>query len=321
MEHTIEELKKEHAKDLATLAREIEYKYRSRDVPTVVAIGLDQKGKATSTKVQALVGSQWTQFRPLPQPVRYAAAARIGHTIYVTGGEMPSGDLMVWTNAMISLSLGDDAKKEWVTEAPMPVAMAQHNSFVSDGKLYCVSGRCVQYYDPATKRWTVAQGVAANKGAIVTQQACVGHTDGRFCYLLGGLVDGEESDVCEVYDVSLNVWGSLPPLPMSRFSHRAFINNRGNIVVLGGLNRREFTRVVLEFNPATRTWSTLSWSLRNYRSDFALHYNAEDDALTLVGGQNGSNKPTRSVCVRLADGGVWKDLPPLPTAMRFVTYC
>jgi N-acetylneuraminic acid mutarotase len=98
--------------------------------------------------------NSWTGLERLPAPVAAAAAAALGSTIYVTGGQGEGrvSGRQVWAY--------DTSGTGWRTVAPLPAPRFNHSAVDLGGKLYVLGGFSggeehdeVFAYDPARDAW------------------------------------------------------------------------------------------------------------------------------------------------------------------------
>ncbi|HEY2428246.1 MAG TPA: hypothetical protein VGI06_04910, partial [Acidimicrobiales bacterium] len=165
-------------------------------------------------------GTTFTRLAALPQPVRYPAVAVLGGTVYVIGGELPSG------GDATTIQSVDPATGSVQIVGHLATGISHAAAVVLGGKLYVLGGRSGGHVsgtvsvDPATAAATpVAQlPVAVSDMAVAT----VGGTT----YLLGG-EDDAGHPVASVATVRL---GPSPAASAAGppFSGHLLIADRGN---------------------------------------------------------------------------------------------
>jgi N-acetylneuraminic acid mutarotase len=157
--------------------------------------GLPQSGDALAqVDVFHTSSSTWNSVAPLTTNRSDPAAAVIGSTIYVFGGNNNTGMLA-------SAEAYDTANPGlgWVPRASMPTARVGPRAGVINGKVYVVGGmdaslvqlRTVERYDPVSNSWSTAVPTnTAHHGGVG------GVSGGRF-YIIGGRDNGENTSVTE----------------------------------------------------------------------------------------------------------------------------
>ena len=194
----------------------------------------------------------WTTLRQLPVPVRAAAAAAVGDTVYVTGGQ-PDG------RRVYAYDVGADA---WRPVAPLPEPRFNHGAVAVGGVVYVLGGFTdrehdeVFAYSPHDDRWRLvtrlprrvhAFGAVVFRGEIWTIGGIDGERKLRDVWiwsprtgawrrgptlpepmeLLGAAVSGDEihavwEHVYQVYDASTGRWRRGPSPRVARHGLEAF---------------------------------------------------------------------------------------------------
>lgn len=212
--------------------------------------------------------NRWNGLPRLPEPLAAAAAAAIGTTIYVTGGqgERRESGRQVW-----AYEVEDPG---WRAVAPLPAARFNHSAVALDGLLYVLGGFAfgeehdeVFAYDPGADRWSLvtrlprpnhAFGVVAFRGEIwaigglrgeetlrevwILDPRTVTWREGpalpRPMELLGAAVAGDEihavwEDVYQIYDAGTGRWRDGPRPLVTRHALEVF-HVDGRIYTIGG---------------------------------------------------------------------------------------
>ena len=194
----------------------------------------------------------WTTLEPLPRPVRAAAAAALGDTIYVTGGQPDGRRVYAY----------DVPARRWREVAPLPEPRFNHAAVVLDGVLYVLGGYTdrehdeVWAYDPLRDAWehvtrlrepVHAFGAVAFRGEIwiigglrgqrLLRDVWIWSPGGGWRHgpalpkpmeLLGAAVSGDEihavwESVYQVWDAGDRRWRQGPPLSVTRHGLEAFV--------------------------------------------------------------------------------------------------
>jgi hypothetical protein len=211
--------------------------------------------------------NRWTTLERLPAPVRAAAAAAVGRTIYVIGGSTPEG-----SGGQVYAYDIDGAS--WREVAPLPEPRFNHAA-VTIGNLVVVLGgfvegeehRDVFVYDPRLDRWRRGPRlpramhafdavdfdgdlwvIGGRRGEEVLRDVWVlDPGDGRWrpgpplpraMELLGAAVVGDEihavwESVYQVYDAATGSWRQEPSPQVTRHALQLF-NVDGTIYAIGG---------------------------------------------------------------------------------------
>ena len=153
------------------------------------------------------VADAWTGLANLPVPTRAAAAAAVGRSIYVIGGDAEDGNgRHVWRY--------DIDRDRWTRRAPLPRPRFNHAAVALNGRIHVLGGYQngrelddVFVYDPRTDRWT--DGVA-----LPSANHAFGATvlDGEL-WTVGGRVGERVLDDVRIYDPRARRWREGPRLP------------------------------------------------------------------------------------------------------------
>lgn len=156
------------------------------------------------------------------------------------------------------------ANGTWQWRAPMPTARMGSASAVIDGKLYVVSGCCVdplsavptrftalEVYDPVANTWTsrspIPTGVyGATTGVI-----------GGMLYVAGGHARSENIPTLQIYNPFSNDWITGTPMPQGGGGAAGGAIG-GKLYLAGGMNpTNHFDITTLRvFDPAANAWTT-----------------------------------------------------------------
>jgi peroxiredoxin/N-acetylneuraminic acid mutarotase len=177
----------------------------------------------------------WKALAPLPTKRGAAVAVESGGKIYVIGGattvDGSKDPFFTFMGAAKDLSTNevyDPGTNKWETRKPM--AVPRNHAFAAgvNGKIYVIAGRtghgfivsatntnAVEAYDPVADMWS---GPLERIPNARSGGAC--GTDGRRIYVAGGEVTtaaiaGAFRGI-EAYDPALNIWITLPFMPLPR---------------------------------------------------------------------------------------------------------
>ena len=159
--------------------------------------------------------TNWTAKAPMPTARSAGAAAVIGNLIYVAGGRPPRGaDFAVY----------NVSNNQWTTLPNLPVARNHLAACAIDGKVYVVGGRIeagfgspmtnvLERFDPAMNQWSTRAPMPTTRGGING----IAVDGGFFVWGGEGPVGAANPNgmfnQMEMYDVALNRWYRLEPLP------------------------------------------------------------------------------------------------------------
>jgi hypothetical protein len=200
--------------------------------------------------------------------LEYPTVVSDGTSAYIINGVDGSG------NGVNTLYRYNPATNDYTTLAPSNAATSSWNAAGAylNGKIYKIGGyhtaggvtaslATVEIYDIATNTWSTGASYPIAQG---WESAFV---NGNFIYVAGGLA-AETGSVPSVktyrYDPATNTWddASIADLPLSRWgaaSSQTIYN--GGWVLAGGYENgtaaANLTNTVVEWNPATNTWSSL----------------------------------------------------------------
>lgn len=247
----------------------------ARRVPLAILLALlaaagacgtaDPAGTARTDQASGSATKRWRPLREANLDRTEVGAARIGRSIYVVGGFLPSSET---TNAVERYEIRAD---RWTQVEPMPVAV-NHPAVASyRGRLYVYGGytdsnfaqvtSALQRYDPATGDWSLLPSSSTPRAA-----AALVAVGGRLC-AVGGAAGGQALSRLEVFVVAKRRWTAGPAMGVAR-EHIAATAAAGDVYVLGGRTEGRNLRTVERYNPRSRNWKRLP-PLRTARSGFA----------------------------------------------------
>ena len=170
----------------------------------------------------------WT--RKADMPTARGAGTAVGYNgrLYVFGGDR--------SVTVAETAVFDPATNSWSTLAPMPTPRNHLGAAVVRGKIYVIGGRPDQLnvneaYDPVTNTWSVKAPMPTARSGLA-----VASLD-NFIFAFGG--EGNRASPVgtfsqtEVYNVDLDLWTILQPMPVPRHGiGAAVVGNR--ILIPGG---------------------------------------------------------------------------------------
>jgi hypothetical protein len=152
--------------------------------------------------------NSWTGLERLPEPVSAAAAAAVGSTVYVTGGQGlgRATGRQAWAF--------DTERPGWRTVASLPEPRFNHSAIALRGRLYVLGGFSfgvehdeVFAYDPAADRWS-----------LVTRLPRAMHAFGAVAFrdeiwVIGGRHEEELLRDVWIFDPRAGEWREGPAMP------------------------------------------------------------------------------------------------------------
>ena len=177
----------------------------------------------------------WKPLAPMPTRRGSAVAVEVGGKIYVIGGATtvegskdPFFTFMGPAQVLTTNEVYDPATNKWESRRPMAVPRNHAFAAAVNGKIYVIGGRtghgfimaatntnAVEAYDPAADMWSgpLERMPTARSGGGWG-------TDGRRIYVAGGEVTTTELvgsfRGVEAYDPAINIWITLPSMPIPR---------------------------------------------------------------------------------------------------------
>jgi N-acetylneuraminic acid mutarotase len=209
-------------------------------------------------------GTAWTAIAPYPLAVVGAGAASDGTNVYIVGG--------VATGSVFQTALRryNVASNTYTDLAPATTATWNHVTLFQGGKIYKIGGSGatapvanVEIYDIASNTWTM--------GAPLPVATAFGHgfVSGNFIYFAGGLTGTGATAAASLktyrYDIAANTWddAAIADLPEGRWagvsSKRGYGSTNAFVIAggfVGGITITNASATVIEWNPATNTWSS-----------------------------------------------------------------
>ena len=187
----------------------------------------------------------WSGRAAMSGPRAEMAAAVIGNTIYVVGGDAKTGGGAPIPLATVEAY--DALTNTWTTKAPMLTARRAPAAAAVNGTLYVIGGNgtgSVEAYDPATDSWSMKAPMPSGGGA---------HTAAA----LNGLIyaAGGSPVSMKVYNPATNSWATLTSTSTQPSGVFALAVLDGRLFAAGG-NLADTTAVatLLANRPPEATW-------------------------------------------------------------------
>ena len=218
-------------------------------------VGGGDRGNRSQLDVYDPALNLWRTKAPLPTGRRAMGGAVLNGKLYALGGTMDAGTL---TLAVVESY--DPATDAWTSEAPLPTARMGLGAAVVDDTLYAVGGHqgpnylataTVEAFTPGAG-WATRAPMPEARGNVF-----IAAFNGRLYVAGGNTPAGDESSLF-VYNVALNSWSVLAPMPAGRYQGSAaqFVN--GKLHVVGGWTSRDLALPhgdLLIYDPAANHWS------------------------------------------------------------------
>jgi len=187
----------------------------------------------------------------------------IRNRIYVTHGADFTGALTA------TVFIYDRGTNTWSTGASAGVARSLLvgvcvEGAAGQGLVFTVGGTsaggpsgAVEIYDPAANSWAAGAPLPTPRSglgaALVPGFGIAGGTRGTV-YAIGGIAGGPPLGVNEAYDVELNVWVPVAPMPfpMTDISATIFSPDTGLVYVIGGSNGPGLVQI---YDPQADLWA------------------------------------------------------------------
>ncbi|MGA1866840.1 MAG: Kelch repeat-containing protein [Thermoplasmatota archaeon] len=112
---------------------------------------------------------------------------------------------------------------------------------------------------------------------------------------------------CEVYDPTSGTWTTGPDLNVGRFWHRSAVTDKGELIIIGGLNVTTGALASCEVFRNGR-WENFT-SLPIPLARFSV-VELPDGSVLVAGGHNGTSKTATARCFRLAND-IWTEVAPM----------
>jgi N-acetylneuraminic acid mutarotase len=254
----------------------------------------------------------------MPSPRLDFSVGALNGYIYLVGGRDDLAPIIPRPQ-IATVDRYDPVADEWLSVAPLPLAVAEPIVATVDGKLYALGGEpdnlmagaFVQEYDPASNTWTTLGSMPVGCWA-----AAVAVQDNKI-FVAGGRGPGVTYNELMIYDPATNSWSAGSPMTDAREGPGGAAIG-GRILVYGGYGFLHipdggYLRSIESYDPVMDLWTTMSEG--EPRRDFGSA--TVDSILYTFGGNN----VARSLdWVRAYDPATdaWRGKVSLPDAAGYV---
>lgn len=209
---------------------------------TIYAIGGQNAGTPLN-RVERLTdgGTSWETRAPMPSTRHSLTAIAVGSRIFVFGGKANGGAVLT------NVEVYDTGANTWSNAvAQMPHGRAGHGAVLIDGLIYLVGGvgtdgaplADVDVYDATADTWSSAAPLPTPRsylGVTAIENAGEITSGPKGIVAAGGLLaGGVATATVEEYDIELDAWRVVAPLPAARHSAAA-----ATVVVSGDVDSAE----------------------------------------------------------------------------------
>jgi N-acetylneuraminic acid mutarotase len=190
----------------------------------------------------------WHTAAPMPERRSYFAAARLGDSIYVSGGMVGASGKYVFR-----LERFDPAGDRWARLPDQPSAARAAAGAAYRGRLYVIGGqtprgvaRRVDAYDPQAHRWSSSAPLPAPR-----YNAAAAALNGKL-YVAGGVRSIDPVRTAFVFDGAR--WRAIASLPQALHT-QALVAWRGELWSIGGFDAAgDAVRSTWIYSPRTNRW-------------------------------------------------------------------
>lgn len=254
---------------------------------------------------------KWERLPPMCTSRRLCAAAVVGTSLYVFGGE----DEEAWFSntsrhyrQLAAVERYDTISNTWSRMEDMPTPRAGIAAIACAGLIYVVGGRVhdkvqptAERFDAGIKRWDRLPPLRS------ARSGCAGASLRGSVYVVGGKGSkGSMLNSMERFDPGSGRWDEMPAMPMPR-SAFACTASGNRLIVVCGSDGSEGTASVSTFDPCSNSWeehpSTLTWRIGCAAASVA-------GQIFVLGGKTENDIRHTSEYFDPIDGR-WHYLPPL----------
>ena len=208
----------------------------------VVVGGYDVSTGKMSKTVQVYDPSQrsWKQpYPPMNTPRSYPAVSTYHQCLVVAGGRDGLTDL-----ASVEILDTSVHHCQWLSATPLPVSCRRISAAITHGTLYLLGGTLGKHLlsvslsaltqtDKPPVQWrTLPDAPLEGSTAIAVHGSLLA---------VGGSHSGQRSSAIHVYDQEKNAWNKMDDLPTERQDCACCLLPSGEILVAGGLERKDWT--------------------------------------------------------------------------------
>lgn len=198
-------------------------------------------------EIYDIATNKWSNGIKLTAPREDAEAVSKDNLIYIVGGNV-KGD----SSTSKQLEMFDIRHPEngWVRKADMPTGRNAHGACIVDEKIYVAGGmhngssitNRFEMYDIRTNKWSGLPNMPTPRRHLSLEVI------GKSIYAIGGYYGDESLITVERFDIELDRWVSVTPLPvgLDRFAS-AVVNNK--IYVASGWSNGWFSNKTFVYDP------------------------------------------------------------------------
>lgn len=205
----------------------------------------------------------WSAIPPMRTARRLCAAAVVGSSLYIAGGEFEDDGMWPRDGAsrqfkqVKSVEKFDILAGTWSSAEDMPTARAGCTAAAQSGLLYVFGGRIAETVGAAAERLDTALGRWERLPSLPSARSgCAAATLLGVVYVLGGKgSDGQILASAERFDPCRGRWQVLPPMLTPRSACACGVLG-GRLFIVGGFNGMEGLDSVDAFDPLTGCWET-----------------------------------------------------------------
>lgn len=199
---------------------------------------------------------RWTLLPPLPTARGDAAAAAVGHRVYVIGGYGAQA-------AVTTVEVLDLHTNRWSTGPSLPAPLAGAAAVAAGHRIYVIGGydksdeavRTVQTYDTRSRHWSTAAPMAVPRGNLRAVRS------GGRVYAIGGAdTAGVSLAAAEVFKVGhgRGRWHTVASMRVPREGHGLAAGEGGRIYAIAGVDGSgDITPSAEVYDPRHDRWSQL----------------------------------------------------------------
>lgn len=256
----------------------------------------------------------WQALPPMATARRLCAAAAVGSSLYVMGGEYE--EVPLWYNDNIwaryrqvrSVERFEAFSGTWHDVEDMPTARAGCAGAAQNGLVYALGGRIAENVRASVERLDTALGRWERLPNFPTARSgCAAASLLGMLYVLGGKgADGQILASVERFDPSRGWWQVLPAMPTPRSACACGVLG-GRLFVAGGFNGMDGLETVDAFDARSGRWEAQPpMQTRRIGAASAV----AGGKLYVLGGKTGGDFSL--LCERLDPAvGAWEWLPPM----------
>lgn len=217
-------------------------------------VAVTAKSLTRSQSIPFTIVSQgiWEQEKDTPVKLAEVSCILIEDSIYLVG------ESSISTNQRDTYKY-NTSERSWSIEPPRLLPGHHHVGIAFQSEVYLFGGLevlsegAVQIYSPISREWRLGAPCPIKSGS-----ASAVLIDDTVFYCGGIIENSETTNECAKYDLALDQWSDMPPMPVGR-NHAAFGTDGVSFYVFGGRTGRNsvtkgFDEVQI-FNTISNTWT------------------------------------------------------------------